>query len=1271
GFYFYNGSAWLPLASVNSGLEKITEGSNSGWRFIGVNPANYGDIGLNAVDLSYSGSATAQFGATGNYSTAMGRNTEASGFFSTAMGYYTEASGWASTAMGAYTQASGSFSTAMGYNTEASGDYSAAMGRNTTASGDYAISAGESSIASGSHSVSYGFSSDATGNYSTVIGGYNSQATNTYALASGVFSMATGIAAIALGNNATASGDNSLAIGKNTTAYSSSEITLGIFNSSYTPSSATSWVGTDRLFVLGNGVSSAALSNALIIYKDGRMNINDAYTMPIVDGGANQVLTTDGSGNVSWAAASTGTDDQNISGSGLTGTTLTIGIEGGGNETVDLSPMLRGAENGLNLNGNAIRMGGMLLENTTINQGNFGMTYNLSGTGDFSIQDNGVGTFSVVDNGKTYLGGDAYFRSGSTIGTDLALLSDDGNDGRFRMYENGIVSMDLDMNTHFLFNAQGLDRDFRVESATDANAFRLDAANNRIGIGTATPSADLHVFRPDTDIARIYATGTIQGSGMFYAGQGPSYGGGFVYDGDGTPALVGGSDRITFFRRDNNTDTDVMSYGHNSSVVRITNLAGTGNRIVVADPNGDLSTQAIPTSTDDQNISGSGLSGTTLTIGIEGGGSETVDLSSLQDDGDWTLSGNDMYNANSGHVGVGSTSPNISGVTKALTVSASEFYSGNKVAALELQGSTISANGLLGQISFFHAISNNDASRIESRAATGVLSHGQLAFLTNNGSLSERMRITHDGNVGIGTSTPGDLLEVRNTIGKSRVKIRGDAGSTSTRAELVLDRTAEARGAGVRIEASSSQLDDWYVGVPYANGSSSSGFSIGANGSQPEYISNSKFYIDLGGNVGIGVTTPTTPLSIMGNGGAKPVGITQNKVGGTATMELTTEDGSGNQATRLKFGGNGNTPDVVFYSGASGSESATVHIEGTNGNVGIGTTNPFNKLHVEGGGSTAVRINSSGATNNYSLIAHNSGGSAAKFQTGGTIGGYTANTAINAKAYGSGAYGIFASSDDGVGVLAQSQGSSPALDAWAFGSGLAGYFRGGDVHIEEKLGIGDATPDGKLEVRQTGTADIFNLYDNTTNVFTVRDGGNVGIGTSSPATKLDVYPNTDKSAQIGRAHVGYIGHSDYAGFAHVDQDAASNYALLQSSTGQTYLNAASGQPINFRIANSTKMYLKSDGKVGIGTTAPLSDLHIDQSGGNGTAQGTGGLNLEGTSGSHWRMYNSNQYIRFNLSTNGGSTYTPLAYVHWVDGSWNQLSDASLKTDVEPMGLVIS
>jgi hypothetical protein len=52
--------------------------------------------------------------------------------------------------------------------------------------------------------------------------------------------------------------------------------------------------------VIGNGTSLLAKSNALEIWKDGRTIINDDYTLPIVDGSADQTLQTDGSGNLSW-----------------------------------------------------------------------------------------------------------------------------------------------------------------------------------------------------------------------------------------------------------------------------------------------------------------------------------------------------------------------------------------------------------------------------------------------------------------------------------------------------------------------------------------------------------------------------------------------------------------------------------------------------------------------------------------------------------------------------------------------------------------------------------------------------------------------------------------------------------------------------------------------------------------------------------------------------------------------------------------------------------
>ena len=60
----------------------------------------------------------------------------------------------------------------------------------------------------------------------------------------------------------------------------------------------------------------------------------------------------------------------------------------------------------------------------------------------------------------------------------------------------------------------------------------------------------------------------------------------------------------------------------------------------------------------------------------------------------------------------------------------------------------------------------------------------------------------------------------------------------------------------------------------------------------------------------------------------------------------------------------------------------------------------------------------------------------------------------------------------------------------------------------DTVGIGTNSPDGKFDVRQSGTDDIMNLYDGTAVVFTVRDGGNVGIGTDVPGRLVDLYQDT-------------------------------------------------------------------------------------------------------------------------------------------------------------------
>ncbi|SDE79924.1 hypothetical protein [Riemerella columbipharyngis] len=106
-----------------TGLEQA-DGKN-GLTIIGRTEANYGTVGTNAVDLSFSNSTDK--GAKGNYSVAMGFNNVASGEGAVVMG------GVSNSALSAIVpnQASGASSVAMGLGTTASARASVAMGRST------------------------------------------------------------------------------------------------------------------------------------------------------------------------------------------------------------------------------------------------------------------------------------------------------------------------------------------------------------------------------------------------------------------------------------------------------------------------------------------------------------------------------------------------------------------------------------------------------------------------------------------------------------------------------------------------------------------------------------------------------------------------------------------------------------------------------------------------------------------------------------------------------------------------------------------------------------------------------------------------------------------------------------------------------------------------------------------------------------------------------------------------------------------------------------
>ena len=283
-------TTWTTVAGgASTGLVSVTENGNSGYRLALEPAANHGDIGDDAIDLSIQDISSSR-GATGDFSFTAGRRTTASGLHSTAFG--TENS------------APGNYSTAFGNGTFAIGNYSTAFGRSTTASGSHATTWGWATSATSSYTTAWGAQTTASGNRSTAWGN-NTTASGDYSTAMGNNTTAAGSASVAMGEDSTSSGAFSVVMGGNTTAESFGQTTIGTYNTTQT-GNATTFVPSDRLFVIGNGTGTAVAdrSDAMVILKNGNVGIGDStptegtlvVSGTIVSSGsitANQTLTPD------------------------------------------------------------------------------------------------------------------------------------------------------------------------------------------------------------------------------------------------------------------------------------------------------------------------------------------------------------------------------------------------------------------------------------------------------------------------------------------------------------------------------------------------------------------------------------------------------------------------------------------------------------------------------------------------------------------------------------------------------------------------------------------------------------------------------------------------------------------------------------------------------------------------------------------------------------------------------------------------------------------
>lgn len=154
--------------------------------------------------------------------------------------------------------------------------------------------------------------------------------------------------------------------------------------------------------------------------------------------------------------------------------------------------------------------------------------------------------------------------------------------------------------------------------------------------------------------------------------------------------------------------------------------------------------------------------------------------------------------------------------------------------------------------------------------------------------------------------------------------------------------------------------------------------------------------------------------------------------------------------------------------------------------------------------------------------------------------------------------------------------------------------------------------------------------------------GNVGIGTTSSGALLDVNGsmraayNSNTTSYFGRAAVGYCGHSDCMSIAHLDKNTKTSYALLQTSSGDTLLNAANKCTLYVRINNTSEITITS-GTVSVSSSLTCgsfntsgsitmggSQFYLNRSGGTKIKYKTGYLNWENNDGTatkehDWRL----------------------------------------------------
>ena len=554
---------------------------------------------------------------------------------------------------------------------------------------------------------------------------------------------------------------------------------------------------------------------------------------------------------------------------------------------------------------------------------------------------------------------------------------------------------------------------------------------------------------------------------------------------------------------------------------------------------------------------------------------------------------------NSGRVGIGTTNP-----TRNLQIGSLEVDSYN---VIRLGRRIASSNTNLPLIG--HHSGDGTGSGL---ALCATSNQGAIHFFTGNGgngfgasNNEERVIIKHDGEVGIGTTNPENLLDVNQSFGRQRFNKYGhyiakNNGASTTEYWTFAPRSSGNLGIG--------------RGAPDIEG------TVG--------VANDKLTIKSTGEVGIGSTHPTTKLDVVGD--VKISGIT------TFASAITAPD----VITAGALLHEGDTDTLVHFSANDTIELKTGSVSRfLVNNAGLNLTNGY----LNSNGNRIILGDSSGATddrivfgnNNDCFMYHDSTNTFIENNTGilkilgdtiqigegaDKVGIGTATIDKKLTVYGGvGIDGTHATQvtldvDNRVG-MANTAGSEQLIlnlrgdvannqqlvfKNYRLRNGsdwTTSTFRIQKVvdvtkmgYIDFGTGSGNAGRDMQFG---NGSGTVYMHFDSSQ--------GHVGIGTTAPRQKFEVI------GTVASGRPTFQHESGYGGLQIAGPAMGSGASLFftrgyaSSGTGTTTFSlfmAGGDQSLNFVAGDAseyltkTKMMIENTGFVGIGTRNPDEELHV-------------------------------------------------------------------------------